>query len=193
MQKTDCTALIVLNLQNQFTKKGGCLYYETMENIFPNIIHGIKKMRERGVLIVYANSETIGNEEILDRELLKRKDPVPLIGSWDARMDERTEVSPQDIVMGHYASSAFFGTNLEDLLKQRKIKNVIVCGVKTNYDVRATATDAMWRQFRTYSASDMVACDTEELSELHLEELTKYTAKAIPLEEIMRRIETGKL
>ena len=42
-------------------------------------------------------------------------------------------------------------------------------------------------------ASDMVASDTEERSKIHLEELTKYTAKAIPLEEIIRRIEEGRL
>lgn len=193
MERTDRTALVVLNMQNQFTNQKGCLFYESTEKVMPAILDGIQKLREHGVFIVYANSESTGEEYSLDTEVLKRRDPVPLKGSWDAKMDERIEILPEDLVVSHYASSAFFGTELEEKLKEKEIRNIIVCGVKTNYDVRATATDAMWRQFQAYAASDMVACDTEELSKIHLEELTKYTAKAIPLEEILNRIKEGKL
>ncbi|MBS6762012.1 MAG: cysteine hydrolase [Clostridium sp.] len=193
MQRTNRTAMVVLDMQNQFTNKKGCLFYETTEKVIPAILDGIQKLRERGVLIVYANSESEGEECSLDTEVLKRRDPVPPKGSWDAEMDERLEVLPEDLVISHFASSAFFGTELEKKLKEKEIRNVIVCGVKTNYDVRATATDAMWRQFQAYAASDMVASDTVERSKIHLEELTKYTAKAIPLEEIIRRIEEGRL
>ncbi len=193
MKQTKESALIVLNLQNQFTNERGQVYYDTTGRAMGKILKGISALRERGVLIVYANSETTGKEYSLDDEVIKRRDPVPVQNSWEAQMDERTEVLEGDLVITHYASSAFFGTDLEELLKQRGIKNIIVSGVKTNYDVRATATDAMWRQFQAYVASDMVAADTYELSWLHLEELTKYTAKAISLLEIIDRIEEGKL
>ncbi len=193
MNKTNKTALIVLNLQNQFTDEKGCLCYGATKAAMPVILEGIRKLREHGVFIVFANAEADGEEEILDTELLKRRDPVPLKGSWEAEMNPDVEVLPGDLVMTHYASSAFFGTDLEKELKNRNIVNVIVCGVKTNYDVRATATDAMWRKFQAFAAAEMVACDTEELSKLHLEELTKYTAKALTLQEILRRIEEGNM
>lgn len=192
MRKTNQTALVVMNLQNQFTNPKGCLYYTNTGDAMPAIFDGIKKLRSYGVAIVYANS-LAGGEPSLDTEVLKRRDPVPHPGSWDAQMDEHVELLPEDQVIVHPASSAFFDTELEALLKARGIRNVIVCGVKTNYDVRATATDAMWRQFQAYVASDMVACNTRELSQLHLDEMTKYTAKALPTEEILRRIDEGKL
>lgn len=193
IKKTHETALVVLNLQNQFVNAKGCLYYPVTGEVMPAILDGIRRLRDRGVYIVYANSETTGGEPSLDTEVLKRKDPVPLHGSWEAAMDERVEVLPVDMVMTHGASSAFFDTDLEAVLKARGIRNVIVGGVKTNYDVRATATDAMWRQFQAYVASDMVACDTVWLSQLHLEEMTKYTAKALSVDEIIDRIASGKL
>lgn len=193
MKKTNQTALIVLNLQNQFTDREGCLYYDATGDAMPTILDGIRRLREHGVFVIFANSQATGKEETLDTELLKRRDPVPLKGSWEAEMDPAVEVFSEDLVMTHYASSAFFGTDLEEGLKARDIVNVIVSGVKTNYDVRATATDAMWRKFQTFAAADMVACDTEELSKLHLEELTKYTAKALTQQEIIKRIEEGRM
>ena len=51
----------------------------------------------------------------------------------------------------------------------------------------------MWYHFRAFVASDMVACDSRELSDRHLEELTKYTAKSLPLAEFLTRIEAGKM
>ena len=174
------TALIAVNLQNQFTDPNGCLYYPATGVAMPRILEGIRLLREQGVHIVYAMAEATGEEFTFDTELLKRRDP-------------RLEIDPADQVITHCASSAFFGTSLAENLRQRGIKNVITCGVKTNYDVRATATDAMWNQFRAFVASDMVACDSEERNNRHLEELTKYTAKALPLDEILQRIARGEL
>ena len=187
------TALIAVNLQNQFTDPNRCLYYPATGVAMPRILEGIRLLREQGVHIVYAMAEATGEEFTFDTELLKRRDPVPLRGTWEARRDPRLEIDPADQVITHCASSAFFGTSLAENLRQRGIKNVITCGVKTNYDVRATATDAMWNQFRAFVASDMVACDSEERNNRHLEELTKYTAKALPLDEILQRIARGEL
>ena len=62
MQRTNRTAMVVLDMQNQFTNKKGCLFYETTEKVIHAILDGIQKLRERGVLIVYANSESEGEE-----------------------------------------------------------------------------------------------------------------------------------
>lgn len=190
---TSKTALIAVDLQNQNTDPKGCLYSDYTGARMPVILEGIEKLRAQGVLIVYAMNEATGKEFSYDTEVLKRRDPVPIAETWDAELDSRVQVMPQDLMLKHCASSAFFGTELARMLKDRGIQNVICCGVKTNYNVRATATDAMWYGFRAMVASDMVGCDTEELSNLHLEELTKYTAKSLPLAELLARIDADTL
>ena len=190
---TNKTALVVVDLQNQYTDPKGCLYSACVGEHLPAILAGIEKLREKGVRIIYAVNEATGNEFSYDTEVLKRRDPIPMAGTWEAALNAKVTVRPEDLVLSHYASSAFFGTELEQYLKDCGIKNVICCGVKTNYNVRATATDAMWYGFRAMLASDMVACDSEEVSRIHLEELTKYTAKALPLQEILSRIEVGAI
>lgn len=185
------TALIVTDLQNQFTDPDGRLYYPMTGQVMPRILEGIQLLREQGVYIIYAFAESTGQEPVCDSELQKRRDPVPLRGSWEAQPDARLPILENDHRITRCASSAFFGTGLAEHLRERGIRHVITCGVKTNYDVRATATDAMWNHFRAYVASDMVACDTEERNQRHLDELTKYTAKSLPLAEILQRIEGG--
>lgn len=190
---TNKTALVVVDLQNQYTDPKGCLYSACVGEHLPAILAGIEKLREKGVRIIYAVNEATGDEFSYDTEVLKRRDPIPMAGTWEAALNAKVIVRPEDLVFSHYASSAFFGTEMEQYLKDCGIKNVICCGVKTNYNVRATATDAMWYGFRAMLASDMVACDSEEVNHIHLEELTKYTAKALPLQEILSRIEAGAI
>ena len=48
------------------------------------------------------------------------------------------------------AYSGFDGTELEEILKERKIKKVYVCGLATDYCVRATALDAKKAGFKTF-------------------------------------------
>ena len=79
------------------------------------------------------------------------------------------------------------------MLHERGIENVLVSGVKTNVCCRATATDAYSYGFRTFMVSDMLATNTAELSQFHLDEMTKYMAKAIDSDEVFRRLDAGEL
>lgn len=190
---TNKTALIAVDLQNHYIDPNGRLYSESIGAHLPAILQGIETLRAQGVYIVFARQEATGKEHSFDTEVLRRRDPIPEAGTWEAELDSRVNVHADDLVFRHYASSALFGGKLAELLKARGIQNVICCGVKTNYNVRATATDAMWYGFKALVASDMVACDSDELNNRHLEELTKYTAKSLSLAEILTRIEDGKL
>jgi nicotinamidase-related amidase len=48
-------------------------------------------------------------------------------------------------------------TELEDLLRQRAVTDVVICGLATDYCVRATALDAMRLGFGTMVMTDAVA------------------------------------
>lgn len=127
---TNKTALVVVDLQNQYTDPKGCLYSACVGEHLPAILAGIEKLREKGVRIIYAVNEATGDEFSYDTEVLKRRDPIPMAGTWEAALNAKVIVRPEDLVLSHYASSAFFGTEMEQYLKDCGIKNVICCGVK---------------------------------------------------------------
>ena len=185
------TALLVLNLQNIYTEKDAALWSEEMEERMPIILEGIKTLRDKGVKIIYAFSEADGTEFTYDKELLKRRDPVPMKGSHEAMPDSRLEILPEDVIIKHYASSALFTEESRKVLKEMGIENVISCGTKMQFDVRATATDAKWKGFKSYVSDEMTSSDSRELTEIHLSEMNKYTAKTLKIDEILSRIDEG--
>ena len=197
MEKSYKTALLIVDMQKDFTMPWGTVYYETTEKIIPLMAEDIKKLREKGVLIVYvytagpAKAEG-GNPELGAYNGGIRKCLVE--GTPGAEYDERLGYQPEtDIMWRKYAPSAFFKTNLDEVLRGYGVENVLVCGVKTNCCVRATANDANCHKFCTFLVSDIVATNTVEETEVHLLEAGKYFAKPITSQEMFERIEKGQL
>jgi nicotinamidase-related amidase len=63
-----------------------------------------------------------------------------------------------DLVVKKYRSSAFWGTNLELLLRSNGIESVVVTGCTTEGCVESTARDAMFSHY-VVIATDAVASD----------------------------------
>lgn len=71
----------------------------------------------------------------------------------------RPEVAPieGEPVVDKRAISAFAGTPLEQLLRERGVDSVVICGFMTQTCCTATAHEAMARRYRTLFASDATA------------------------------------
>ena len=183
------TAVLVVDMQKQFTEEGRRFFYpETTGVMMETFADKINRMRELGALIV-----VIYTKHDLTRMFVNGKKVALVDGSEDSELDDRIPYDPEkDILWRKYVPSAFFGTDLDRVLRERGIENVLVCGVKTNVCCRATATDAYSHKFRTYMISDMLGTNTREINEFHLAEMTKYFAKAIDSDEVIRRLESGE-
>jgi nicotinamidase-related amidase len=66
---------------------------------------------------------------------------------------------PGELVVRKYRSSAFWGTNLELLLRSNAIQTVVVGGCTTEGCVESTARDAMFNDHYVVVASDCVGSD----------------------------------
>jgi nicotinamidase-related amidase len=69
---------------------------------------------------------------------------------------------PGELVVRKYRSSAFWGTNLELLLRSNGIQTVVVGGCTTEGCVESTARDAMFNDHYVVIASDCVGSDDRE-------------------------------
>jgi len=69
---------------------------------------------------------------------------------------------PDELVVSKYRSSAFWGTNLELLLRSNGIETVIVGGCTTEGCVESTARDAMFCDHYVILAEDCVGSDDKE-------------------------------
>ena len=117
------------------------------------------------------------------REILQDGDPM---GELDPRLDARGRI----ITKTQY--DAFYGTNLEKILREQGARGVVVCGVMTHLCCETTARSAFVTGFDVYLPVDATATYTEALHRASL--LTLAHGFAVPLltADLLRRLEAER-
>ena len=195
------TAVLIVDLQKGLTLEGGINFYPTAEEMMPQVCAQLKRMRELGAQLVYVWSKNVNsagltaaphaiNPELSGRNLSSLMNAVD---DSMLELDDRLPIDPeQDVILNKFTYSAFWHTPLLEILEQKGIENVLVCGIKTNVCCRATAIDAVSHCFKTYMISDMTSTNNDEIKAYHLAEMDKYFAKVIDSGEVIRRLEAGE-
>ena len=165
------TALIVVDVQNDFADPAGSLSVADALAIVPRINDGIALARASGAIVVYTQDwhpETTPHFA---------KDggiwPVHCVhDSWGAELQPALDAASDAprIRKGGNGEDGYSGftmrdpltgetrpTELDGLLVERGIERVVVCGLATDYCVNATALDAIRLGYETYYLEDAVA------------------------------------
>lgn len=201
MEKRYKSALLVIDLQNDFTQPWGSVYREPTGEMMERVSKNIDLFRDAGMLIVVVYS---GGPASMRRSKGKygpsrvhRDDGVRrclIEGTPGFEIDERIHIDRErDIVWHKSGPSAFFKNDLDEKLRALGIENVLVCGVKTNVCCRATVNDAFSHEFRTFVISDMTATNSPELNNFFIEDMAKYFACAVTSEDVFQLLREGEL
>jgi len=176
-------ALIVVDMQRDFMP-GGTLPVPGAHKIISKVKEYIRKFKERGALIV-ATRDWHPPNHISFREV---GGPWPRHCVQGTKGAEFVVELPSDAVIiskatepNKEAYSGFEGTNLAEILKEKGIKKIYICGVATEYCVKATALDAVRKGFETYLLVDAIkGIDPEKEKEV-LEEMKKAGVRLVSL------------
>ena len=176
-------ALIVVDMQRDFMP-GGALPVPEADRIIPRINRYIEEFRKKGALIV-ATRDWHPPNHISFKE---QGGPWPKHCVQNTPGAEFVVELPEDAVIISKATepdkeaySGFEGTNLAQILKERGVKRVYICGVATEYCVKATALDAVKNGFETYLLRDAVKGITKEGELEALEEMKRAGVKVLYL------------
>ena len=158
------TALIVVDVQNDFVDPKGNLYVNDAESVVPNINAKIVAARAESRLIVYTQDwhPEVTPHFVKDGGIW----PVHCVGdSWGADLYPELEVvlEAEFVRKGTGGEDGYSGfsvrdpetdastdTELESILRSHDIASVDVVGIATDYCVKETALDASNRGFSTY-------------------------------------------
>lgn len=146
--------LLVIDMQNDF-KKGKSAY--SCEMLDDKLIKKVKNLIEfcRGKKIPIIYTQHTIKPDKSNGEIGEPKNVRACIeGTKGWEILEEIKPNEQDIIIRKNRFDAFFGTNLEEILKDLNIDTVIICGVLTNNCVRATAEGAYQRNYRVIIISD---------------------------------------
>lgn len=116
-------------------------------------------------------------------------------GTHSAALHSGLEIDPRDILIDKPRFGAFYGTDLELILRKHRIDTLIISGVATNVCCETTAREAAVRDFKVFFLSDGTA--TADMGGVTAAELQKVTcatlgflfAQVLTVDEMIARIE----
>lgn len=162
------SSLIVVDVQNDFADPAGSLSVSDAVSILPTINAEIATATAGGALVVYTQDWHPESTPHFARD--GGIWPVHCVaGTWGAELHPALVVDGPRVRKGANGEDGYSGftmrdpvsgettpTELESLLRERNIGRVAVCGLATDYCVKATALDAARLGFETGVLVDAV-------------------------------------
>jgi len=164
------TALIVVDVQNDFAHPDGSLFVVGAEQVVAHANEAIEEAASAGGLIVYTQDWHPEHTPHFERD--GGLWPLHCVGgSWGARFhdDLQTDAGPvvRKGVDGNDGYSGFStrdpqsgerqATELESILRDASVEHCIVIGLATDYCVKETAVDARRLGFTVSVRADAIA------------------------------------
>lgn len=177
-------ALILVDVINQFFDPLGENYHPSYEGVLRAIQELILAARQGRRLIVHAREWHRPNHE--DDFEWRKLPPHALAGSFQAEFPSSLPIAPEDLIVHKRRYSAFFATDLDLLLRERRIGTLILAGVKTHVCVRATAQDAFALGYQVLVVREAVGSNHAHLHAASLEDIDRYMGRVIDLNEAVR-------
>jgi ureidoacrylate peracid hydrolase len=172
------TAVIVVDMQNAFVKKGG--YFDVTGHDISGteqIIGPCQRItiaaRQKGARIIYLQmgcspdlsdrgpADSPYNLKSKGLNLIHRrpemKDKFYIYGTWGADIIDELKPEPKDIIVRKQKYDGFIGTNLEIVLATFGIKYLAFVGTATNLCVESTLRHAFFLDYFPVLISDAVS------------------------------------
>lgn len=114
--------LIIIDMQNEFCKRGGKLYSRTSAQIMPRIISTTHKLADRfhsvGIPIIYIQSIRTREEPDIAAFDIRPHLKIVKIGTWAAEIINELKPRAQDIIVPKFSHDPFFNTELDRTLQE---------------------------------------------------------------------------
>jgi nicotinamidase-related amidase len=147
------TALVLIDLQHGIVARQLAPY--PGEEVVKNCAHLADALRSKGGTVIFVR--------VLVAEILSLPVDAPTPRPSGTIPANAWEIVPEtgrkheDIVVSKRQWGAFYGTDLDQQLRRRKIQTVILGGIATNFGVESTARAAFDRSYELVFAEDAMS------------------------------------
>jgi len=175
------TAVIVVDMQNDFCSKGGMLdrngvNITGIRNAVASTAGVLLLARQSGLKIVYlkmafrADLSDLGSPDSVNRNRHLQwgvglpvtapdgiRSQVLIRDTWNTEIVDELKPHPDDIVLYKNRFSGFYGTDLDERLHDLGVKYLIITGCTTSICVESTVRDAMFRDYLCVLLADCMS------------------------------------
>lgn len=164
------TALLVIDMQNDFVKPGGSLLVPDAEATVPAIRSLLELARVSRMRIVYSQDTHCRGDpewEVWPEHCRE--------GSWGWQIVAELAPAAEDTVLRKVRDDAFYSTPLDHLLRRWSVETLVICGTVANMSVQHTAASAALRSYAVVIPRDAISA----LEPFDLEAALRQTAFAL--------------
>ena len=170
----DHSALLVVDVQNFCARRDGgelrhlseaeiagshATYFEQIERVaIPNMQRLLAAFRGAGIEVLYTTIESLtrdGRDRSLDYKISGFNIPK---GSWEARVVDELAPGEDEMVFAKSSSSVFISTNLDYVLRNLGVRQLVICGIRTDHCVESAIRGACDLGYLVSQVTD--ACTT---------------------------------
>jgi nicotinamidase-related amidase len=146
------TAVVVVDMQNDFVTQGGSLLVPDAEATVPAIKGLLEFARVNRMRVVYSQDTHHPGDpewEIWPEHCRE--------GSWGWQIVAELAPTADDTVLRKVRYDAFYGTPLDHLLRRWEIHTLVICGTLANIAVQYTAASAALRWYAVVIPRDAIS------------------------------------
>lgn len=172
------TAMIVVDMQNDFVTEGGWLHAIGVDvsgaaGAVDVLNGGLPVLRRHGIPVIWLNWGNRPDKANLPPGVLHvydadgsgggigdttgDSDAVLTQGSWGAEITAALKSADEDLFIDKYRMSGFFDTELDSVLRNLRVDTLLFAGVNADQCVYATLTDAACLGYDVIMLEDAVA------------------------------------
>jgi ureidoacrylate peracid hydrolase len=195
------TALIVVDMQNDFCAGDGFVaqggrdvsHAQRMAERLPTLI---ERARSAGVLVVfvrcsYSSDDNRYLSDVWLEQAARRQGggytltPVCQDGTSGSEYFGSVCPAAGDIVVTKHRFSAFYGTDLDMILRAHGVRTVVLTGVSTHVCVETAARDAFVRDYYTVVVGDGTAAYSQEEHETALKLIDRFFGEVASIADLL--------
>lgn len=182
--------ILVIDMENDFVLPDSPMRIPGAYATLP----AIKKFLEFGrandwaVIYIYRIHRPSGvDAELFRRHFFEEGHPFCIAGTKGAAIPDEIAPQPGDYTVTKQRFSAFFGTDLDIILRGLGAKNVYLTGTQYPNCVRSTAVDSMGLDYNTIVVTDCCSAASEDVANANIFDMKNMGIACIPSSQIMEK------
>ena len=194
--RADRACLLVIDMQNEFLRKDGAVFFHYADEIIPNVKRVIAASRKASIPVVFTghahdDPRVDGGMTAEFWPEIKRGESL-IAGTKGVEVYRSLKPLRGEKVIWKHRYSAFYNTDLETVLRGLGVTDLVIAGILTNVCCESTARDAFFRDFRVFFLADATATTEPEFHVASLKNLAYAFAYVLTAEELLRQIPDAK-
>jgi nicotinamidase-related amidase len=182
------TALVLIDLQNSNVKRDLAPY--TAEQVVGNCVLLAGEMRDRGGMVIFVRV-LVDQLQLPPADAPLRKPGTPAPPPDASHLAPDAQVQAQDIVVTKRQWGAFYGTELDQLLRRRHIKTIVLGGIATNFGVESTARAAFDRGYEVVFVEDAMSSMQADMHKFACEHTFRIMGKVRSTRHVIDALQAG--